>query len=63
VRFAAGYNRLAQLVRQDQDLTAEAGNLDEAIIGAVAKEPSRRDAGAAEDQGSYRCNRQGAPRS
>jgi tetratricopeptide (TPR) repeat protein len=46
VRFSAGNDRLAQLVRKDQDLTAEAGNLDKAIIAAVAKEPSQRDADA-----------------
>jgi tetratricopeptide (TPR) repeat protein len=44
VRFAAGNDRLAQLVRQDQDLAGEAANLDKAIIAAVSKEPSQRDA-------------------
>jgi CHAT domain-containing protein/Tfp pilus assembly protein PilF len=44
VRFAAGSDRLAQLVRQDQDLTGEAAALDKAIIAAVAKEPAQRDA-------------------
>jgi hypothetical protein len=46
VRFSAGDDSLAQLVRKDQDLTAEAKNLDEAIIAAVSKVPSRRDAAA-----------------
>jgi CHAT domain-containing protein len=49
VRFAVGSDRLAGLVRQDQDLAAEAANLDRAIIAAVANEPSKRDA-AAEQQ-------------
>ena len=41
VRFSAGNSRLAQLIRQDQDLAAQARSLDEAIIGAVGKDPSR----------------------
>ena len=45
-RFSAGNDRLAQLVRKDQDLTAAAANLDKAIIAAVSKEPSKRDATA-----------------
>jgi CHAT domain-containing protein/Tfp pilus assembly protein PilF len=44
VRFSAGNDRLAELVRKDQDLAAEAGSLDKAIIAAVSAEPSRRDA-------------------
>jgi CHAT domain-containing protein/Tfp pilus assembly protein PilF len=44
VRLAAGSDRLAQLVRHDQDLALEADGLDKAIIAAVSKEPSRRDA-------------------
>ena len=44
VRFSAHTNRLAELVRKDQDLASEAGSLDKTIIAAVAKEPSRRDA-------------------
>jgi tetratricopeptide (TPR) repeat protein len=32
VRFSAGTDRLAQLVRTDQDLTAEAGRLDKQIL-------------------------------
>jgi hypothetical protein len=46
VRLAAGNDRLAQLVRRDQDLAAEAETLDKAIIAAVSREPMRRDAAA-----------------
>jgi CHAT domain-containing protein len=46
VRLSAGTGRLAELVRKDQDLAGEATNLDKAIVAAVAKEPSRRDAAA-----------------
>ena len=46
VRFSAGNDRLAQLVRRDQDLAGEAANLDKAIIAAVSNEPSKRDAAA-----------------
>jgi CHAT domain-containing protein/Tfp pilus assembly protein PilF len=46
VRLAAGTDRLAQLVRRDQDLAAEAETLDKAIIAAVSKERSKRDAAA-----------------
>jgi CHAT domain-containing protein/Flp pilus assembly protein TadD len=46
VRLAAGTNQLAQLVRRDQDLTAEADALDKAIVAAVSKEPARRDSTA-----------------
>jgi tetratricopeptide (TPR) repeat protein len=41
-RFAAGTNELAQLVRKDQDLTAEADRLDQSIIAAVSKSPAQR---------------------
>jgi hypothetical protein len=44
VRFSAGNDRLAQLVRKDQDLSAENAALDKAIIAAVSMEPSKRDA-------------------
>jgi CHAT domain-containing protein/Tfp pilus assembly protein PilF len=44
VRLAAGSDRLAQLVRRDQDLALEADGLDKAILAAVSKEPSKRDA-------------------
>ena len=46
VRLAAGSDRLAQLVRQDQDLTAEAESLDKTILKAVSQEPAKRDAAA-----------------
>ena len=46
VRFSAGNDRLAQLVRKDQDLASEGASLDKAIIAAVSNEPSRRDAAA-----------------
>jgi tetratricopeptide (TPR) repeat protein len=48
-RFAAGTNELAQLVRKDQDLTAEADRLDKSIIAAVSKPPAERNK-SAEDQ-------------
>ena len=41
-RFAAGTNELAQFVRKDQDLTAEADRLDKSIIAAVSKPPAER---------------------
>jgi CHAT domain-containing protein len=44
VRLAAGSDRLSELVRRDQDLAAEADALDKAIIAAVSREASRRDA-------------------
>jgi CHAT domain-containing protein/Tfp pilus assembly protein PilF len=44
VRLAAGSDRLAQLVRRDQDLAAEAETLDKAIVTAVSKERAKRDA-------------------
>jgi len=46
VRLAAGSDRLAQLVRKDQDLAAEADTLDKTILAAVSKEPSQRNAAA-----------------
>ena len=36
VRLAAGTDRLAQLVRRDQDLAAEAEPLDKAMVEAVS---------------------------
>jgi CHAT domain-containing protein/Tfp pilus assembly protein PilF len=48
-RFAAGTNELAQFVRKDQDLTAEAGGLDKILIAAVSKPPPERNA-STEDQ-------------
>jgi CHAT domain-containing protein len=46
VRLAAGSDRLAQLVRRDQDLAAEADTLDKAILAAVSNEPGKRNAAA-----------------
>jgi hypothetical protein len=51
VRFSAGNDRLAQLVRKEQDLAAEAERLDKAIVEAVSKEPSKRQHFGATDQG------------
>ena len=46
VRLAAGNDRLAELVRRDQDLQAEAETLDKAIVAAVSKERAKRDVAA-----------------
>jgi len=46
VRLATGNDRLAELVRKDQDLASEAETLDKVIIAAVAKDRSKRDAAA-----------------
>ena len=43
-RFAAGSSELAQLVRRDQDLAAEADRLDKLIILAISKPPIERNA-------------------
>jgi tetratricopeptide (TPR) repeat protein/CHAT domain-containing protein len=43
VRFSVGSDRLAELVRRDQDLAGEAANLDKAIMAAVTKELSKHD--------------------
>jgi CHAT domain-containing protein len=43
-RLAAGSDRLAQLVRKDQDLAAEGETLDKAIVAAVSEEPGQRNA-------------------
>jgi tetratricopeptide (TPR) repeat protein len=48
-RFAAGSGELAQLVRKDQDLTAEAESLDKTVVAFVSKPPAQRSA-AAEEQ-------------
>jgi CHAT domain-containing protein len=53
VRLAAGNDRLAELVRRDQDLAAEAETLDKAIVAAVSKERAKRDV-AAEARGRDR---------
>ena len=46
VRMAAGNDRLAELVRQDQDLGSEAEKLDKSIMTAVSKDRSKRDPAA-----------------
>ena len=46
VRLAAGSDRLAELVRRDQDLAAESEALDKAIIVAVSKQSAQRDVAA-----------------
>ncbi len=46
VRLAAGSDRLAELVRRDQDLSTEADALDKALVTAVSKERSKRDPAA-----------------
>ena len=43
-RFAGGADDLAQLVRKDQDLIAEAGALEKTVIAFVSKPPARRSA-------------------
>jgi tetratricopeptide (TPR) repeat protein/CHAT domain-containing protein len=45
-RLATGNGRLAELVRNDQDLTGEAVVLDKAIVTAVAQKPAQRDPAA-----------------
>ena len=47
-RFAAGSGELAQLVRKDQDLIAEAESLDKTVVAFVSKPPAQRSA-ATED--------------
>jgi CHAT domain-containing protein/tetratricopeptide (TPR) repeat protein len=44
VRFAAGNDQLAQLVRKDQDLGAEIQGLDNGLIASITKESRKRDA-------------------
>ena len=46
VRLAAGNDRLAQLVRRDQDLATEAERLDKTILAAVSRVKPQRDAAA-----------------
>jgi CHAT domain-containing protein/Tfp pilus assembly protein PilF len=47
VRVAAGSDRLAELVRCDQDLASEAETLDKAVVAALSKQ-GQRDAAAAQ---------------
>ena len=46
VRIAAGTDRMAELVRRDQDLGSESESLDKAIVSAVSKDRSKRDTAA-----------------
>ena len=46
VRLAAGSDRLAELVRRDQDFAAESEALDKAIVTAVSKQSAQRDLAA-----------------
>ncbi|MGY8704419.1 CHAT domain-containing tetratricopeptide repeat protein [Bradyrhizobium sp. 18BD] len=46
VRLAAGSDRLAELVRKDQDLGSESEALDKAIVSAVSKQAGQRDLAA-----------------
>jgi CHAT domain-containing protein len=48
-RFAASTGELAQLVRRDQDLTAEAESLDKAVVAFVSKPPAQRSVAAEEE--------------
>jgi CHAT domain-containing protein/Flp pilus assembly protein TadD len=48
-RFATGSGELAQLVRRDQDLTAEAETLDKAVVAFFSQPPAQRSA-QAEDE-------------
>ena len=41
-RLAAGTDRLAELVRKDQDLNAEAGALDKQVVAALSRDASSR---------------------
>ena len=50
VRVAAGSDRLAELVRRDQDLASEADRLDKAIIAALSRQGSPREAAAGRDR-------------
>src|ERR1700759_1852404 len=46
VRIAAGNDRLAELVRRDQDLAGEADSLDKAVVAALSKQGQRDPAAA-----------------
>ncbi len=43
VRLAAGTDRLAELVRKDQDLASEADRLDKAVVAAFSRAGANRD--------------------
>jgi tetratricopeptide (TPR) repeat protein len=46
VRIAAGNDRLAELVRRDQDLASESETLDKAVVAALSKQGQRDPAAA-----------------
>lgn len=48
IRLASGTDRLAHLVRKEQDLGTEQEKLDQIILAAISKEPAQRD--TAEEQ-------------
>jgi CHAT domain-containing protein len=50
VRLAAGSDHLAVLVRRDQDMASEADRLDKAIIAALSRQGSPREAAAGRDR-------------
>ena len=65
VRIAAGNDRLAELVRREQDLGSEADALDKAIVTAVSKDRAKRDAGGRAARAASRIvrdSRSSAPR-
>jgi CHAT domain-containing protein/tetratricopeptide (TPR) repeat protein len=47
-RFSAGTDELAQLVRKDQDIAAEAEHLNRSIVGAISRPPAERNAAGEE---------------
>ena len=49
-RVAAGNDHLAELVRRDQDLASEADRLDKAIIAALSRQGSPREAAAGRER-------------
>jgi CHAT domain-containing protein/Tfp pilus assembly protein PilF len=51
VRIAAGSDRLAELVRRDQDLASEAETLDKAVVAALSKQGQRDGATAQRGRG------------
>ena len=50
VRLAAGTDRLAELVRKDQDLASEAEQIDKAIVAGFSKQAGRDPAAARRDR-------------
>jgi CHAT domain-containing protein/Tfp pilus assembly protein PilF len=51
VRLAAGNDRLAELVRKDQDLASEADQLDKAIVAGLSRQAGRDPAAAQRGRG------------